>query len=129
MKLRTGYRDEKPTMVEVARAAEGAGADAVFLHARSRTQRYRRPADWSQELNGVLLVGIDGAEKWSPTTANYAWLDRTLAKRLSATSRQVLLFTRAKVLFNQKKYTASEKVFQQLGAARIRSAAGGTTPE
>jgi len=58
VKLRTGYRDEKPTMVEVARAAEGEGADAVFLHARSRTQRYRRPADWSHVAALTQAVAI-----------------------------------------------------------------------
>lgn len=58
VKLRTGYRDEKPTMVEVARAAEGEGADAVFLHARSRTQRYRRPADWSHVAALAEAVAI-----------------------------------------------------------------------
>jgi tRNA-dihydrouridine synthase 3 len=47
IKLRLGWSSEKPTYLKVARAAEDAGVDAIALHARSRAQRYRRPADWS----------------------------------------------------------------------------------
>ncbi len=48
IKLRLGWSSEKPTFLKVARAAEEAGVDAIALHPRSRNQRYRRPADWSQ---------------------------------------------------------------------------------
>lgn len=58
VKLRTGYTDEKPTMIEVARVAEAEGADAVFLHARSRTQRYRRPAEWDRVADLTQAIGI-----------------------------------------------------------------------
>lgn len=47
VKLRLGWSSEKPTFLKVARAAEDAGVDAIGLHARSRAQRYRRPADWA----------------------------------------------------------------------------------
>jgi tRNA-dihydrouridine synthase 3 len=62
IKLRTGWSSEKPTFVKVARAAEAAGADAITLHARSRAQRYRRPADWSliRELNEAVAVPVIG---------------------------------------------------------------------
>lgn len=58
-----------------------------------------------------------------------SWIDRTLAKRLSVANRQVLLFTKAKVLYSQKKYKAALQVFRQLGRGRIRSAPGGTTAD
>lgn len=35
--------------------------------------------NWSQELNGVLLIGIDGAQDWSPGSANVSWLEETLS--------------------------------------------------
>jgi tetratricopeptide (TPR) repeat protein len=57
------------------------------------------------------------------------WLDRTLAKRLSVPTRQVLLFTKAKVLYTDKRYAAALRIFQELGRTRLRSAAGGTTSE
>ena len=46
VKLRLGWSSEKPTYLKIGRAAQEAGADAVALHARSRAQRYRKPADW-----------------------------------------------------------------------------------
>jgi len=62
IKLRLGWSSEKPTFLKVARAAEEAGVDAVTLHARSRAQRYRRPADWSAvaELREALSVPVVG---------------------------------------------------------------------
>ena len=62
IKLRLGWSAEKPTFLKVARAAEDAGVDAVALHARSRAQRYRRPADWShvRQLVEALSVPIIG---------------------------------------------------------------------
>ena len=48
--------------MKVARAAEQAGAAAVILHARSRAQRYRRPADWDRvgELAEELSIPVIG---------------------------------------------------------------------
>ena len=58
VKLRTGWSEDKPTAVEMARVAEAEGADAVVLHARSRTQRYRRPADWDHVARVASAVSI-----------------------------------------------------------------------
>jgi len=58
-----------------------------------------------------------------------ALLDRTLAKRLSTTNRQVLLFTKAKIFYTQKRYAAALKIFEYLGKTRLRAAPGGTTAE
>jgi tRNA-dihydrouridine synthase 3 len=62
IKLRLGWSSEKSTFHKVALAATDAGADAVVLHARSRAQRYRRPADWSHvaELVERLSVPVIG---------------------------------------------------------------------
>ncbi len=62
IKLRLGWSDGKPTYLKVARAAVEAGIDAVALHARSRAQRYRRPAEWShvKELADSLPVPVIG---------------------------------------------------------------------
>ncbi len=79
VKLRLGWSSEKPTFVKIARAAEQAGADAIALHARSRAQRYRRPADWERirELrdavgvpvigNGDIVTGLDARERLAQT--------------------------------------------------------------
>ena len=62
IKLRLGWSQDKPTFLKIARAAEAAGVDAIALHARSRAQRYRRPADWSSigELVGAVSVPVVG---------------------------------------------------------------------
>jgi tRNA-dihydrouridine synthase 3 len=58
IKLRLGWSAEKPTYLKIARAAEEAGVDAITLHARSRAQRYRRPADWSAVRQLVETVAV-----------------------------------------------------------------------
>lgn len=58
VKLRLGWSSEKPTFLKIARAAEDAGADAIALHARSRAQRYRRPADWERVRELVEHVAV-----------------------------------------------------------------------
>jgi tRNA-dihydrouridine synthase 3 len=58
IKLRLGWSSEKPTFLKVARAAEDAGVDAIALHARSRAQRYRRPAEWPRIAELVDHVSV-----------------------------------------------------------------------
>ncbi len=57
VKLRSGWSEDKPLAVSLARLAEDVGADAVVLHARSRTQRYRRAADW--DLIGEVAAAVN----------------------------------------------------------------------
>jgi soluble lytic murein transglycosylase len=56
-------------------------------------------------------------------------LDRALATKLSVSTRQVFLFTKAKILYSQKKYAGALALFQQLGRAKLRSAPGSTTAD
>ena len=70
IKLRLGWAQDKPTFLKIARAAEDAGVDAIALHARSRAQRYRRPADWSAiaalvQAVRVPVVGNGDVLDWS----------------------------------------------------------------
>ena len=58
-----------------------------------------------------------------------ATLDRALATQLSVSTRQVFLFTKAKILYTQKKYSAALLLFQQLGRTKLRSAPGSATAE
>jgi tRNA-dihydrouridine synthase 3 len=62
VKLRLGWSEGEDAYLKVARAAVGAGVDAIALHARSRAQRYRRPADWShvKALVGEVPVPVIG---------------------------------------------------------------------
>lgn len=63
VKLRTGYREGKPNVPEVARACEEAGAASLTIHGRSREQRYNRSADWD-------LIGRVAAERGIPVVGN-----------------------------------------------------------
>jgi soluble lytic murein transglycosylase-like protein/TolA-binding protein len=56
-------------------------------------------------------------------------LDRALAGQLSVATRQVFLFTKAKVLYTEKKYSAALLIFQQLGRTKLRSAPGSATAD
>ena len=58
VKIRAGWDDALVNCVEVARAAEGAGASAVALHGRTRAQGYSGRARW--DLIGAVkgAVGI-----------------------------------------------------------------------
>src|SRR5205085_7556130 len=56
-------------------------------------------------------------------------LDRALSARLSPVSRQVFLFTKAKVLYSENRYAAASLIFQQLGQMRLRPAPGSATSE
>jgi soluble lytic murein transglycosylase len=58
-----------------------------------------------------------------------ALIDRALATQLSISTRQVFLFTKAKILYSQKRYAAALALFQRLGQTKLRSAPGSATAE
>lgn len=58
IKMRLGYDDDKPRFLDVARAAVESGVDAITLHGRSRSQRYRRAADWDRVAELVEAVDV-----------------------------------------------------------------------
>jgi soluble lytic murein transglycosylase-like protein len=56
-------------------------------------------------------------------------LDRALATQLSVATRQVFLFTKAKILYLDKRYAAALTIFQQLARTKLRSAPGSATAD
>jgi tRNA-dihydrouridine synthase 3 len=62
VKIRLGWNDDELNFVDVARAAVDGGADAIFVHGRTRNARYRRAADWSAiaDLVRALPVPVVG---------------------------------------------------------------------
>jgi tRNA-dihydrouridine synthase 3 len=62
VKIRLGWNDEMRNHVELARAAVDGGAQAVFVHGRTRDARYRRAADWDAigEVAAAVPVPVVG---------------------------------------------------------------------
>ena len=72
IKIRAGWDDEAVNCVEVARAAEGAGAAAVALHGRTRAQGYSGRARWDLIAAVKAAVGITvlgSGDVWSADDA------------------------------------------------------------
>ncbi len=58
VKIRLGWNDEMRNHVELARAAVDGGAQAIFVHGRTRDARYRRAADWDAIGEVVAAVPV-----------------------------------------------------------------------
>ncbi len=62
VKIRLGWNDSMRNHVDLARAAVDGGAQAVFVHGRTRDARYRRAADWDAigEVAAAVSVPVVG---------------------------------------------------------------------
>jgi tRNA-dihydrouridine synthase 3 len=62
VKIRLGWNDEHRNYLDVARAAVDGGADAVFVHGRTRAARYTSSADWNAigEVAAAIPVPVIG---------------------------------------------------------------------
>ncbi len=58
VKIRLGWNEDERNAVDVARAAEAGGADALTVHGRTRSARYRFAADWAAIGEVAAAVGI-----------------------------------------------------------------------
>ena len=76
VKIRLGWSEEEQNASEVARVCVEAGAKAVFIHGRTKDQRYTRAADWDaiKQIasersipvigNGDLLTWYEVRDRW-----------------------------------------------------------------
>ena len=67
VKFRAGIDENRMNCVEVAKAAEAGGADAMCVHARTRAQMYAPPVRWEyirmvKEAVSVPVIGNGGIE-------------------------------------------------------------------
>jgi hypothetical protein len=62
VKIRLGWNDGKRNAIEIARASVDGGADALFVHGRTREARYRQPAEWDAiaEVAAAVPVPVVG---------------------------------------------------------------------
>jgi tRNA-dihydrouridine synthase 3 len=61
-KIRLGWNDEHRNYLQQARAAVDGGAEALFVHGRTRNARYRSAADWNAiaEIAAAVAVPVIG---------------------------------------------------------------------
>jgi tRNA-dihydrouridine synthase B len=72
IKIRAGWDEGAVNCVEVARAAEGAGAAAVALHGRTRAQGYSGRARWDliADVKAAVRIAVLGSgDVWSAADA------------------------------------------------------------
>ncbi len=62
VKIRKGYSKDAVNAVEVARACEAGGADAIAVHGRTRDQMYAPPVDWDiiRQVKAAVKVPVIG---------------------------------------------------------------------
>ncbi len=58
VKLRLGWNEESRNIIDQAKAAVDGGADALFVHGRTRNARYRFAADWDAIGQVVAAVPV-----------------------------------------------------------------------
>jgi tRNA-dihydrouridine synthase 3 len=58
VKIRLGWNDEHRNYLDVARAAVEGGADAIFVHGRTRAARYTMNADWNAIADVAAAVPV-----------------------------------------------------------------------
>ena len=66
-KTRSGWSDSEINAVDVGRAVEAGGGQALAVHARTRAQRHEGPVDWDllgeiKDVLGIPVIGNGGIE-------------------------------------------------------------------
>ena len=88
VKIRLGWKESEKNFIQVAQAAQSAGAAAVIVHGRTREQRYSRAADWEaikavKEALHIPVIGNGDILTYFEATAkkNFAAVDGIMLAR------------------------------------------------
>ena len=88
VKIRRGFDAKSINAVEVAKMCEEAGADAIFVHARTREQMYMPPVEYSTIAdvkgavkipvigNGAIMCGLDAVNLMKDTGCDGVMIGR-----------------------------------------------------
>ncbi len=79
VKIRKGFDDEHVNAVEIAKAAEAAGASAVAVHGRTREQYYAGKADWDiiAQVKQAVTIPVIGNGDITGAESAKAMLEQT----------------------------------------------------
>ena len=79
VKIRKGFDDEHVNAVEIAKAAEAAGASAVAVHGRTREQYYAGKADWDiiAQVKQAVSIPVIGNGDITRAESAKAMLEQT----------------------------------------------------
>lgn len=79
VKIRKGYSKQEINAVEVARACEAGGADAITVHGRTRDQMYAPPVDWDiiRRVKQAVKVPVIGNGDVVDATSAAAMYEQT----------------------------------------------------
>jgi soluble lytic murein transglycosylase len=79
--------------------------------------------------DGATRNLVDVLRAKGESTKAVELIDRKLMTRVSTASRQTFLFSKAKILFSQDKFTPARDIFRQLGTMRLATTPGGATTD
>jgi soluble lytic murein transglycosylase-like protein/TolA-binding protein len=97
-------------------------AENAYLHYINRHKGKTAPENAIRDL-------VDIYRSQGQNTRALALIESTLRGKLSAATRHVLIFTRAKIFYSQEKYSSALQAIRQLKGVRLQNVAGGTSAE
>ncbi len=127
VKFRKGWSEPEVNAVEFAQAMESAGAAALAIHGRTRSQFYRGKADWDivaavKESVGVPVIGSGDALSADDVVAmfEHTGVDAVMVAR--GAQGNPWIFSQARALLDTGVALAAPTVFERIDMAREHAA-------
>lgn len=128
VKIRTGWASDEINAVEFAQRMEAAGASAIAVHGRTRSQFYHGRADWeliAQVKEAVAVPVIGSGDVFSAADA-MAMLERTGVDAVMVArgaQGNPWIFREARALIDRGEVIAEPSAFERIDLAREHAAA------
>jgi len=128
VKFRSGWDVEDLTAVEFARAMEAAGAAAIAVHGRTRSQFYHGRADWDviAQVKAAVAVPVVGSGDVFSAADALAMLERTGVDAVMiarGAQGNPWIFSAARALIDRGEVLPPPSAFERIDMAREHAAA------